>query len=77
MDPGQSMDCPAQTVDPRFAQTIHGFSQAQHGQLNTYPKPQKLQCRMPNPKYESLSSPCAADHSLSLQLCPAPLVCGA
>ena len=34
VDPGQSMDCPAQTVDPAgFAQTIHGLSQALHDQL--------------------------------------------
>ena len=70
MDPGQSMDCPAQTVDPRFAQTIHGLSHAQHEQLNTYPKPQKLQCRIPNPSYESLTLPCVADRSLSLRLRP-------
>ena len=30
MDLGQSVDCPAETVDPRFTQTIHGLSQAQH-----------------------------------------------
>ena len=35
VDPGQSMDCPAQTVDPRFAHTIHGLSQALHDQLKT------------------------------------------
>ena len=48
MDPGQSVDCPAQTVDPRFEQTIHELSQAQHDQSKTYPKPQRLQCRLLN-----------------------------
>ena len=72
-DPGQSMDCPTQTVEPRFAQTIHRLSQAQHDQLNTFPKRQKLQCRIPNLKNESLTSPCMADLSPSLRLRPVPL----
>ena len=76
VDPGESMDCPAQTVDSRFAQTIHGLFQTQHDHLNTYPKPQRLQCRIPNPEYESLTSPCVADRSPSLWLRPSPLVCG-
>ena len=76
MDLGQSMECPAQTVDPRFAQTIHGLSQAQHNQLNTYPKPQRLQRMIPIPKYQSLTLHCAADRSPSLRLHPVPLVCG-
>ena len=59
------MDCPVQTVDPRLAQTIHGLSQAQRDELNTYPKPQRLQhtCRIPNPKYETLASRCVANCS--------------
>ena len=74
---GQSVDCPAPTVDPCFIQTIHGLSQGQHDQLHTYPKPQRLQCRIPNPKYESLTLPCVADRNPFLWLCPVPLVCGA
>ena len=77
LDPGQCMDCPAQTVDPRLAHTIHGLSQAQHDQLNTYLKPQRLRCRISNPKSKSLTSPCAADRSPSLRLRPVPFVCGA
>ena len=70
------MDCPEQTVDTRFAQTMHGLSQAQHDQLNTYPKPLRLRCGIPNPKYESLTSLCSADRSPSLRLRPFPFVCG-
>ena len=29
MTSGEFVDCPAQTMDPYFAQTIHGLSQAQ------------------------------------------------
>ena len=53
----QSMDCPTQIVDPRFAQTIHGLSQALHDELNTYPKPLRLQYKIFNAKYKSLTSP--------------------
>ena len=69
--------CPAQTVDPRFPQTIYGLSQAQYDQFNTYSKLQRLQCRIPYPKYESLTSPCEADRSPSLRLRISALVCGA
>ena len=31
--------CCAPSVGQRFAGTIHGFAQAQHDQVNTYPKP--------------------------------------
>ena len=47
VDPGQSMDCLAHTVDPRFTQTVPVLSQAQHDQVNTYPKLQRLQCWIP------------------------------
>ena len=77
VDLGQSVDSPVQTMNPRFVQTIHGLSQAQHDQLNTYSKPNGLQCRIPNPKYKSLTLPCLADYSPSLRLCLSPLVCGA
>ena len=40
VDPGELVDCPVQTMDLRFTQTIHGLSQVQHDQLNTYPNPQ-------------------------------------
>ena len=71
VDPGKFMDCPAQTVDPRFAWTICGLSHAQRDQLSTYSKPQRL----PNPKNELLTSPYVADRCPSPRLCPVSLVC--
>ena len=74
---GTNHGLPCANRGSTLAQTIHGLSQAQHDQLNTYLKSQRLQCRIPNHKYKSLTSPCVADRSPSLRLHPVFLVCGA
>ena len=43
------MYCPAQTVDPLFAQTIYGLSQAQHNQLNITLNPKDYHVGSLNP----------------------------